>query len=113
MRKLDEEGKLPVYIDGTQKIHTAAVVTPYADTGTTGSTAFSAEELAELLKKLNDENLDLHTHTVGERASRVVLDAVELARTQTSWCSITICLRQSMRDSATINPKKCVLKERR
>lgn len=67
-------------MDGTQKIHTAAMVTPYADTGTTGSTAVTAEELAEILVALNDENLDIHLHTVGEMASRVVLDGVELAR---------------------------------
>ena len=87
--ELDEQGKLPVYIDGsyvamsardaekalkelkrfrseyntehvkvhtmkimmdgTQRIHTAAMVTPYVDVNTLGSTAFSAEELADLL----------------------------------------------------------------
>ena len=73
---------MKIFMDGTQKIHTAAMVTPYADTGTTGSTAFTAEELAELIVTLNEEDLDLHLHTVGERASRVVLDGVELARKQ-------------------------------
>ena len=120
LRALDEQGKLPVYVDGclvvnaenvaregleelkrfqreyntehlkvhtmkifmdgTQKIHTAAMVTPYADIGTTGSTAFSAEGIARLLKDLNDADMDLHLHTVGERASRTVLDGVEMAR---------------------------------
>ena len=120
LRALDEQGKLPVYIDGslvinaekdadegllevkrfrdeyntehlkvhtmkifmdgTQKIHTAAMVTPYVDVHTLGTTAFSAEGMCELLKNLNDAGLDLHLHTVGERASRTVLDGVELAR---------------------------------
>ncbi len=71
---------LKIFQDGTQIIHTAAMVTPYVDTHTTGSTALSAEETAELLKQLNEANLDLHLHTVGERASRVILDGVELAR---------------------------------
>ena len=71
---------MKIFQDGTQKIHTAAMVTPYVDTNTLGSTAFSAEELLELLKQLNEADLDLHLHTVGERASRVVLDGVELAR---------------------------------
>ena len=71
---------MKVFMDGTQKIHTAAMVTPYVDVGTTGATAFSAEGICELLKNLNDANLDLHLHTVGERASRTVLDGVELAR---------------------------------
>ncbi len=71
---------MKIFMDGTQKIHTAAMVTPYADVHTTGTTAFSAEGIAELLKNLNEANLDLHLHTVGERASRTVLDGVELAR---------------------------------
>ena len=71
---------MKIFMDGTQKIHTAAMVTPYADVHTTGATAFSAEGIAALLKKLNEANLDLHLHTVGERASRTVLDGVELAK---------------------------------
>lgn len=71
---------LKLFMDGTQKIHTAAMVNPYADTGTTGSTAVTAEELADILVALNEEDLDIHLHTVGEMASRVVLDGVELAR---------------------------------
>ena len=71
---------MKIFMDGTQKIHTAAMVTPYVDVHTTGSTAFSAEGIAKLLKNLNDANLDLHLHTVGERASRTVLDGVEMAR---------------------------------
>ena len=71
---------IKVFMDGTQKIHTAAMVTPYVDVHTTGSTTFSAEGIAELLKKLNEANLDLHLHTVGERASRTVMDGVEIAK---------------------------------
>ena len=71
---------MKVFMDGTQKIHTAAMVTPYADIGTTGVTAFSAEGMCELLKDLNAAGLDLHLHSVGERASRTVLDGVEMAR---------------------------------
>ena len=44
------------------------------------ATPFNAEELAEILKELNKEGLDLHIHCVGERSGHVVLDAVELAR---------------------------------
>ena len=71
---------MKIFMDGTQKIHTAAMVTPYADIGTTGATAFSAEGIAELLKNLNAAGLDLHLHTVGERASRTVLDGFEMAK---------------------------------
>ena len=71
---------MKIFMDGTQKIHTAAMVTPYVDVGTLGTTAFSAEGIAELLKGLNEAGLDLHLHTVGERASRTVMDGVEIAK---------------------------------
>ena len=122
LRALDEQGKLPIYIDGslvvnaerdaaeglaevkryrdeyntehlkvhtmkifmdgTQRIYTAAMVTPYVNTGTTGATAFSAEGICELVKNLNEAGLDLHLHTVGERASRTVLDGYEMAKNE-------------------------------
>ncbi len=70
---------LKIFMDGTLKIETAAMVTPYED-GVTGATAFDAKEVAQILKELNKEGLDLHVHTVGEASSRVVLDGVELAK---------------------------------
>ena len=69
-----------MFMDGTLKIKTAGLVEPYEGTDETGPTALTAEEMAELIKELNKEGLDLHVHTVGGRASRVVLDGVELAR---------------------------------
>ena len=71
---------LKIFMDGTLKIETAAMVTPYVDTGALGASAFNAEQVAEILKVLNEEGLDLHVHTVGEASSRVVLDGVELAK---------------------------------
>ena len=70
---------LKIFMDGTMKIETAAMVTPYVD-GVKGATAFNAEQMADILKELNEAGLDLHLHTVGEAASRVVLDGVELAK---------------------------------
>jgi len=71
---------MKIFMDGTQKIHTAAMLTPYVDVPEKGATAFNKEDLAALMVKLNAEGLDLHMHTVGSAASRVALDAVELAR---------------------------------
>jgi predicted amidohydrolase YtcJ len=68
---------LKLFMDGTLKLHSGAMVTPYADTGELGCTAMNLEELVALLKELNMEGLDFHTHTVGEASSRLVLDAVE------------------------------------
>ena len=71
---------MKIFMDGTQKIRTAAMLTPYEGTQEKGATAFNKEDLAALMVKLNAEGLDLHMHTVGSAASRVALDAVELAR---------------------------------
>ena len=71
---------LKIFMDGTMKIETAAMITPYADSGVVGASAFNAEQMAGILKELNEAGLDLHVHTVGEAASRVILDGVELAR---------------------------------
>lgn len=74
---------MKIFMDGTFRIHTAAMLEPFADTGTTGaSTAFSTEELAALLKELNEADLDIHLHTVGDASSRTVLDAVEIVRNE-------------------------------
>ena len=69
-----------VFMDGTLRIETAAQVTPYVDTHRSGGPTFTKEEVAEVLKLLNEAGLDFHAHTVGERASRTVLDGVELAK---------------------------------
>ena len=144
LRKLDEQGKLPVYIDGcyiltnpskteqalkglkrmnrefntehmkvhtlkilmdgTMKIHTAAMVTPYEDTHETGATTFDAEGIANILKQLNEAGLDLHIHTVGERASRVVLDGVALAKKELgdSFRMKVTCCHLEIQDDADL-----------
>ena len=73
---------LKLFMDGTLKIETAALVTPYADTGVTGVTAQSVDQLVKILRILNEEGMDLHLHTVGEQASRDVLDAVEIVKNE-------------------------------
>ena len=96
---------MKIFMDGTQTIHTAAMVTPYEDTNTVGNTAFSKEELAELIIKLNAEDLDLHLHTVGERASREVLDAVEMARKELGddYHVKVTCAHLEIQDDADLN----------
>ena len=68
---------LKLFMDGTLKLHSGAMVTPYADTGDMGCNAINLEELVALLKVLNEEGLDFHVHTVGEASSRLMLDGVE------------------------------------
>ncbi|MDO4869332.1 MAG: amidohydrolase [Bacillota bacterium] len=63
--------------DGTQRIHTACMVEPYADTGTCGGMLISEKELLAFMRKLNREGIDFHLHTVGEAAVRRVMNCVQ------------------------------------
>ena len=93
---------LKIFMDGTMKIHTAAMVEPYEGTDVAGTTMFNAEEVADLIKKLNDAELDLHVHTVGDRASQVILDGVELARKELGddfRVKVTCCHLESQDDA--------------
>ena len=71
---------MKMMFDGTQRIHTACMVEPYADTGTCGGTLISEEKLLEFMRRLNHEGIDFHLHTVGEAAMRRVMNCVEKLR---------------------------------
>lgn len=83
-RKFDSEHlkvhTLKIFLDGTIKIKTAGMLTPYEGTNEYGAPSFNKEQMTELLKELNENGLDLHVHTVGERSSRIMLDSVEAAK---------------------------------
>lgn len=64
-------------LDGTHRAHTAKLVEPYNDTGGTGGTMISEDRLYKLMSDLNREGIDFHAHTVGEGASKMVLDCAE------------------------------------
>ena len=73
---------MKMMFDGTQRIHTACMVEPYADTGTCGGTLISESELLEFMGALNHEGIDFHLHTVGEAAMRKVMNCVERLRAE-------------------------------
>ena len=65
---------IKIMFDGTHRAHTAKLVEPYNDTGMTGGTMISEDRLYKLMSELNREGIDFHAHTVGEGASRMILD---------------------------------------
>jgi len=71
---------MKMMFDGTQRIHTACMVEPYADTGTSGGTLISEDELLSFMRALNHEGIDFHLHTVGEGAVRKVMNCVQKLR---------------------------------
>ena len=130
---------LKLFMDGTLKLHSGAMVTPYVETGEKGCNAMNLEEVVSLLKVLNEEGLDFHVHTVGEASSRLKMREWELkrccwdirltaqsssalkrrrapsrpARMRTSWYSGPTCSRRSMRALATTSRKPSILPDGR
>jgi predicted amidohydrolase YtcJ len=71
--------------DGVPENFTAAMLTPYLDThghesGETGKSFVDPRVLREAAIALDAEGFQLHVHTIGDRAVREALDAIEAAR---------------------------------
>ena len=72
---------IKIHYDGVQEIRTAAMLEPYLGAGAgSGATLVETDRLSEFILELHDVSVDLHLHTVGDRAVRSALDAVEQAR---------------------------------
>jgi hypothetical protein len=71
--------------DGVCENFTAAVLEPYLDaegevTGNRGISFVEPEMLAEAVTRLDEQSFQVHFHSLGDRAVREALDAVEAAR---------------------------------
>ncbi len=70
-----------IHFDGVLETGTAAVLDPYEnEPDNDGAELLTQEQVADLLLEMEGESMQLHVHTVGDRAVRTVLDAVEAAR---------------------------------
>ena len=72
---------IKIHFDGSNENRTGAVLQSFSDDpGNRGNTLLSTDELRDFLLRLHEAEIDLHLHTVGDRAVRIALDAVEAAR---------------------------------
>ncbi len=70
-----------LFMDGINANRSGALLEPYTDDPSFGGeTMMSVAELRDFLLELHEALLDLHVHTIGDRAVRVALDGVEAAR---------------------------------
>ena len=69
-----------VFMDGISANQSASYTQPYVGSGIATEPLLSTEELTTLLLSLHEEQLDLMVHSIGDRAIKTVLDAVEAAR---------------------------------
>ncbi len=67
-------------LDGTPPTKTAAFLDHYHGSDESGTLNYSAEELAEIVTWLDAQGMSVQMHTVGDRAVRAALDAIEAAR---------------------------------
>jgi len=71
------------FLDGTNEFGTSAVLEPFiVGENDYGELRMSEDDLTTCMLMLNDEDLDLHIHLVGDRAFRVACNAVERARAE-------------------------------
>jgi predicted amidohydrolase YtcJ len=91
---------IKIHFDGVQEIRTAAMLDPYLGEGAgRGETLFTLDRLRDFILELH---IDLHLHTVGDRAIRVALDAVEQARAAVPGdlaCHVTLSHLEVMDDA--------------
>jgi predicted amidohydrolase YtcJ len=72
--------------DGVCENFTAAMLAPYEREGNgTGISFVPADLLAEAVAALDGEGFQVHVHTIGDRAVREALDAIEHARERNGW----------------------------
>jgi predicted amidohydrolase YtcJ len=69
-----------IFVDGGYSAGGAAVLRPYRQSGTLGRLAFDRADLAELVRRADERELQVAAHVNGERAQRLLCDAVVDAR---------------------------------
>lgn len=71
-------GAVKIFLDGTQRLHTSALRKPYLDKPETkGNLIYSEEELYEIVKLADDNNMQVTMHSIGDRTVEEALNVLE------------------------------------
>ena len=71
---------LKLNMDGVDAARTAAMLQPYADKpDISGNTLLTPALVNDIVRRADAEGLDIHVHSIGDRATRLTLDAFEAA----------------------------------
>jgi len=69
---------LKIFHDGVIETRTADMFDDYLDTpGNSGESLFSEEQLHDLIIDLSEEGINLHVHSVGDKSTNKLLNAIE------------------------------------
>jgi predicted amidohydrolase YtcJ len=85
LREIGSQGRLrirgaKIFVDGVLENFTGALLEPYVGTDNRGLAMHDADELARMVTLLDSHGFQVHMHTIGDRAVREALDAVEAAQ---------------------------------
>jgi predicted amidohydrolase YtcJ len=85
LRKQAHVGRLrirgaKIFADGVLENFTGALLEPYEGTDNRGIAMHEPEELARMVTLLDAHGFQVHIHTIGDRAVREALDAIEAAQ---------------------------------
>jgi predicted amidohydrolase YtcJ len=69
-----------IFVDGVLENFTGALLEPYVGTDNRGMAMHDTDELARMVTLLDSHGFQVHMHTIGDRAVRDALDAVEVAQ---------------------------------
>jgi predicted amidohydrolase YtcJ len=76
-------GAFKIFVDGTHRLHTAALEEPYHDDPKTrGTLLYEQDELNEMLRLAEENNMQVAMHCIGDRAVKTALNAI--AQTENS-----------------------------
>ncbi|MEM0160887.1 MAG: amidohydrolase [Thermoplasmata archaeon] len=71
---------IKLFIDGSLGARTAWLSSPYADAETSGNLVIDEHEYFRICRKMDQQNLQIATHAIGDRALDVVLDSYALLK---------------------------------
>lgn len=76
-------GAFKIFLDGTQRLHTAAMRSPYHDRpDTKGALVYSQEELNEMVRFADENDMQVTMHAIGDAAVEEALNALEGTRVE-------------------------------
>lgn len=71
---------LKLNMDGGDNAHTGVFLAPYADRPeTSGEPLVPPDRFADIVRRADRAGIDVHVHCIGDRATRLTLDAIEAA----------------------------------
>ncbi|GGF25775.1 amidohydrolase [Halobacillus andaensis] len=78
-------GAIKIFLDGTQRLHTASMRNPYPDDpNATGPLIYSQNQLNEMVSLASENNMQVAMHAIGDRAVEQAIEALEQKESHTA-----------------------------